>query len=213
MAPTFYVGGGGDAETPAPTAQERQLAKIGAEQWNDYATRYAGPGGVNEKFIEATRATEADKGAAGAIVGADAAVAGKQIREATSRQGLARGASSASGAAVSAAAGDATDLASTTGRAKGLAVQSVEDAQLQADFKLASFGRGLASDAQVGLQGGVSRATSLVNEAARAKFLEKQSLMAGVGTGVGMLTQGGGKKTPEIAPGQTFEVNPRFAGR
>ena len=180
---------GGGAETPQPTAQEKALAQVGAEQWNDYARRYAGPGGVNEQFIAKTRATEGGRMAAAGQVGADAAMAAHQAKQGTVSAGLARGISSVSGASIAGKAKDVTTLAGAEGRAKAQAVQGVDDAQLAADLKLASFGRGLSSDAQVGLQRNTARATELLNKSAVSRFQEKQALMGAVGTGVGMYAQ------------------------
>lgn len=189
MAPTFHISGGGGDQTPAPTAQERELAAVGAEQWNDYARRYAGPGGVNEKFIASTRTTEGDRLAAGGQVGADAAQAERDVQAGVKRSGLARGVTSASGATIAAMGTTGSELASTAGRAKGVAVQAADDTQLAADFKLASFGRGLGDVSQVGLQQGTARATELINRDARAKFQESQAMMEAAGTGIGMYAQ------------------------
>lgn len=183
------AGGGGGDQTPAPTEQERALAKVGAEQWNDYATRYAGPGGVNEKFIQSTRATEGDKLAAGGQVAADAAQAGRAVKQSEKQAGLARGVGSSSGATIAGMSGTSTELASTEGRAKGMAVQSAEDVQLAADFKLASFGRGLEDVSRLGLQQGTARATRLVNRKAEEKFKSSQALLQAAGTGLGMYAQ------------------------
>ena len=183
------MGSGGGDQTPAPTAQEKALAKVGAEQWNDYAQRYAGAGGVNERFIEQTRASASDRSAASGQVGADAAIAARQTKKSTARGGLSRGISSASGATLAEHSDDSSTLASTEGRARGVAVQGADDAQLAADFKLASFGRGLSSDAQVGLQRSTRRATNLVNQEAENKFREKQSYLEAAGTGIGMYSQ------------------------
>ena len=181
-------GGGGD-KTPAPTEQERALAQVGAEQWNDYARRYAGPGGVNEKFIEATRTTEGDRQAAEGQVGADAAQAASAVKDSQKKAGLARGINSASGSTLATMSGTNTDLASTAGRAKGVAVQTADDTQLAADFKLASFGRGLSDDSRLGMQQGTARATELVNKNAVSKFEESQAMLQAAGTGIGMYAQ------------------------
>lgn len=180
---------GSKPDTPAPTAQERELAAVGAEQWNDYAKRYAGPGGVNEKFIASTRTTEGDRKAAAGIVGADAAAASRDVKQTQQRVGLARGISSASGATVAGMGKTSAEMASTEGRAKGMAVQAADDTQLAADFKLASFGRGLGDVAQVGLQQGTARATELVNKDAVAKFEKSQQMLQAAGTGLGMYAQ------------------------
>ena len=200
--------GGGGPKTPAPTEQEKALAKVGAEQWNDYATTYAGPGGVNEQFIEKVSATGGDKTAAAGQVGADAAIAAKQVGQGAARSGLGRGVSSSSGAVLASKTADSTSLASTKGRAQGMSVQGVDDAQMAADFKLASFGRGVASDAQVGLQKSTGRATDLVNKDAVANFKKKQALMEAVGTGIGMYAQTKdlfGKKAKPNTPKAGFD--------
>lgn len=197
-------GGGGGDQTPAPTAQERTLAGVGAEQWNDYARRYAGPGGVNEKFIQTTRTTEGDVRRVKGTVSADSAIAARQLKQDTAQVRAKRGVSSGSGASIAQGFGDVMDIASTKGRAQGVAEQSAEDAQLAADFKLASFGRGLAEESQVGLQQGVSRATSLVREDAIARAEERQQLLSAAGTGLGMYSQTKGlfkKDKPKVKTG------------
>lgn len=183
--------------TPAPTAQERELASVGAAQWNDYKARYASEGGINDKFIAATRATEGDKAAAAGSVGADSAIAKRRLDKATAQAGLAKGISSSSGAALSARYQDTTDTAAAAGLGKATAVQSVEDAQLAADFKLASFGRGLGDESQVGLQRGLRTATDIATKDAVTKAKERQELISAAGTGVGMLTQSQGWLKPK----------------
>lgn len=182
----------GDADddlTPDPTPNERELASIGAEQWNDYQKRYTGPGGVNEAFINSTRATDAKRAAAAGQVGADAAIARRDLSMANSGVNLGKGVSSASGRAIAGKQNDDLALASAEGEGKGLAVQSVDNAQLAADFKLASFGRGLSDTSQVGLQQGVREATDKTITDMKNRVADKNRQMQGVGTGLGMYTQ------------------------
>lgn len=181
-------GGGGGSQTPAPTQQERELARVGAEQWNDYARTYAGEGGVNDKFIQATRATEADRQSAAAQVGADSAMATRKSLADTDNLARARGISSSSPAALAAASADMNSASRAKGLAVGKAVQGVDDTETAANFKLASFGRGLADDSRVGLQSQVRRATDLVNSDAQSRYAEKASVLGAVGTGIGMYT-------------------------
>ncbi len=176
-------GNGGD-KTPAPTAQERQLAITAARRYNRYATKYAGKGGVNEKFIAATRTTAGDREAVRGTVGADSAIIARTLDG--QRAALTP---SASGKAISTLADNNTSLASAAGRGKALATQAADDTQLEADFKLASFGQGLANDAQVGLSQATTRATNLVNVQAITKFKRSQALMEAAGTGIGMYAQ------------------------
>ena len=196
-------GGGGD-QTPAPTAQERTLAGVGAEKWNDYARRYTGPGGVNEKFIQSTRTNESDRQRAKGTVGADSAIAARQLEQDTSTLNIKKGVGTGSGADIARSLSDSTSIAATKGRAQGVGEQSADDAQLAADFKLASFGRGLADDSQVGLQQGTARATELVKADAVARAEERQQLLGAAGTGLGMYSQTKGlfkKDKPTVKTG------------
>lgn len=201
------MGSGGSAKTPAPTAQERELAGVGAEQWNDYARRYAGPGGVNEKFIETTRTTEGDIQRVKGTVSADVAQQKRTEKEQTSQAGLARGISSSSGAAISDQAKLANETASTKGRAMGVAEEAAKETELAADFKLASFGRGLGDTAQVGLQGATSRATELLTSSAISRAKERQSLMEAAGTGIGMYAQTKGLFKKKKNPKEDYDMD------
>lgn len=172
-------------KAPPATAQEKALAEIGAKEFNDYAERFVP---ITQDFISESQATDPKRARAQGIAAADAAQAHAGLDQATVASGLAKGASSGSGKTIMGLGGDNASLGRSSGLAQAQAVQSVDDTALNAKMKIASFGRGLGDDAKVGMMQGLRRANKLAISDAQRRFSDRQSLMTGIGTGIGAYT-------------------------
>ena len=185
--------------TPPPTKQEKTLAYVGAENYNDYVERFVP---LTEDFVKNTTVTDSQRGNVAGIANADAAQAFATLEDETVKGGLAKGVGSGSGKTIAGIAGGKDAEARARGQAKGAAVQDLENTEINAKMKGASFGRGLGDDAKVGLMQATGRATALANANAQAAFKKKSALMEGIGTGIGAYTSLSGmgdKKKPKAA--------------
>lgn len=150
------MSGGGPKKEKA-TEQEKALTQVSAAQWNDYATRFAP---LNDELLERVKSTDGKRSQASGVAAADV----EQAAMGRTAKGLAganaRGATTGSGAQVM----DLTKAGVAKGKARGLAqaaaVQGVDDNELMAKRKMASFGRELSDDTHLSFEAGAKRAAA-----------------------------------------------------
>lgn len=179
---------GGSAKKEPPTAQEKALAEVGAEKFNDYVDNGL-PRAVETR--EAIRATGAKLSDAAMVTSAGVEQAGADQRATFRRvtgggsDGFTRGDYDAAMAASKAEA--------LTGAREG-----TQDLETQGEQKLAAFGRKLSDDTQLSLSQSGRRATqAAVNDATR-RFEAGQSKLAAAatiaGAGIGAYGQYRGRQ-------------------
>lgn len=175
-------GGGGSKEVPE-TAQEKELARIGLEQWNDYETRLKP---YEDKWIESLTVTEGEREN---MAGTLNATVGKEFDRGltqTQEQQRQMGASPNSGRFIAGTAGLTDKRAQKTGKAMAEGNQRLEDSYLSGLTKAVSMGRGEANTAMA-MKG------DLANQAARnamnetfMKQQESDSTTSAISTAAGM---------------------------
>lgn len=175
-------GGGGDAEIKE-TAEEQELAKIAAEQWNEYQSRFVP---MENEFIEDVQQTGDDFAYAEGIgtnqVQGESSDAVKQYRDTLNKSGAQPG----SGKGI----GLMSTLAANTGRA-GANVEmdahnSVDDLHNRGLMAAVQMGRGQAADAQLGLQKVASDASRKSINDAGNRFTERAGRQQAIGSAAGM---------------------------
>ena len=177
---------GGGGGTPAPTADEKELARKAALEWNDYVDRYTP---LEDKMIALATPRPGDverlRGEANAVA---AAGLSKEFQTTAAKQ-LSRGASPRGlGAAFGELAG-AQGQAAGAGMAKAEA--AVKDRELKTKTKLTAFGRGLADQSMLGLSRAAQDSTRLAIESFKAKQREKEARMEALGTVLGTVASYG----------------------
>lgn len=173
--------GGGGGGTPAPTTDEKELARKAALEWNDYVERYTP---LEDKMIELATPRPGDverlRGEANAV----AAAGLSKDFQATAAKRLARGASPAGLGAAIGELSDAQGQAAGAGLSKAEA--AVKDRELKTKTKLTAYGRGLQDQSMLGLSRAAQDSTRLAIESFKAKQKEKDARMEALGTALGV---------------------------
>lgn len=146
---------GSKPKKPPPTAQEKALAQVSTEQWNDYATRFAP---LNQELLDRVKATDGKRQAAAGIAAADVEQARTGQTAGTVAGLSAAGSKAGSGASNMAVFQGALSGGKARGLAQAAAVQGVDDNELAGKMKMASFGRDLTDDTQLSFEGSARRA-------------------------------------------------------
>lgn len=172
--------GGGEVKE---TAEEQALAKIAAEQWNEYQSRFVP---MENKFIEGVQQTEDDyayaEGVGAGRVQEEASDAAKTYRGMATKTGAQPG----SGKGISMMSG----LAAKTGKAGAEVVtdahDAVDDLHNRGLMTAVQMGRGQAADAQLGLTEVASDASRKGIRDSYNRFTEGAANQQAVGQAAGI---------------------------
>jgi hypothetical protein len=206
---------GSKPKNPGPTEQERALSKDAARRWNDYVERYIP---VENEFMRRNEATPQKMMAARGVANADAGLVAHglqgQMNTALASQGAAPGSGRAMGAA--------TDLNSAWAEASGLGQgamqQGVIDQSLAGKQKLATFGRGLDSNVQLGM-GQAAETAHRANMSAFENKVNKSNFMThslATGAGLGLMAGNsyfGNKPVSNWDESSFFKLSEQTPGR
>ncbi len=175
---------------PGPSAQERALADVAAEELRR-SREVFGP--LTERMIRNVRATDAERALATGEAAADVAIANR-----APRRGFGGGRRIGSGRDIYARFNQNIGRSVASGSAEAGALQAVDDAELAGLRKVAAFGRNLQDDARVGFRRGAARATRRSIRDANRRFTNATNLrdFAGsvAGFGASYLNRDSGSK-------------------
>lgn len=183
--------GGGGGSKQEPTAEEKALARRGANEFNDYVDRFLP---VEDKFYELSRATDASREQQRGAANAEAAMA-----HAESRQGLGdamarSGSAPSSGRAVLGTSDLSDAQAEGSAMAQGEADRAVQDREQNARVKMSAFGRELSDQSSMSLRDSGRRAQDAAGRAQERAIQDRQALISSAssvaGLGVAKATSG-----------------------
>jgi len=175
------MGSGGSPSAPPPTASEKELARSGAQGFNDSQKRFVP---LQNSFMKDAQTTQGERDMVSGETNADFAQASKTGARDIATTAFARG-------GYARAANDlntsANDTASTVGNAQARAVQGADNAELKAYSKIAAFGHGLQDNANISLRSAARNEVGLALTRSKAKFREQQQLRDAAGAMAGAL--------------------------
>lgn len=204
----FLCKGGGDAEIKE-TAEEREMAKIATEQWNDYQQRFLP---LENRLFGEVRSTEGEYAQAAGYTNAATSQAFDGGEE-RARAGLfAGGSRPGSGKFADTMSGLANDEALSGALNQVDTGQQVSNQEISGLQSLVGLGRGQTNSAQGLLASGASNAQSQAYQDARNALQNRMNVQAGIGTvaGVGAASLYG--NDPEPSRGSGFGLNTSSGG-
>lgn len=169
--------------TPEPTAQERALAKQGAQEWNRFATDIVPVADVVERNTKATDSDTAtiSRGLTSSALGGSAGQARKIMRSTPTSVGAAAMGLQSTSDQASAAIG----AGSARGETKLL------DRETRGLMSLAATGRGVKANATESLAQSGAEAMELANAKASNERAIQQGIVSGISSGVGIASGAG----------------------
>lgn len=166
-------------EAAKPSHLERAQAGIAAEQWSDYRQRYVP---IENDFIEKIRATESRKGAEKGRAGATV----QQGLSGGTRKALANRGKAGGGRGLMRALNANMTKGSALGDANNQAVLTAESREQGGLTRMASYGRGLSDQHDVGLASAADRSSRASIERSVNRYQSTQDTASGVGAAFGM---------------------------
>jgi len=171
---------------PKPTAEERELERVSVATWNDYTARFRP---AEAALAKKAQLTSGERARVTGEVSADVGAAFKGLTRSTVSSGEQAGADVSSGKTKLSLAADADAAGQAQGLGQATAITGAEIDEDQQGVRIASLGRGLASDATADLSRGARRATSLALAKSQARFETNQALVTGVASVAGAATK------------------------
>lgn len=198
-------GGRGGGGTPAQTEQERELARRGAANYNDYQQRFVP---LEQQFLDSVQFDQADvnrlRGEANASAASAVNGATQGVVTQTARTGI------GSGANTLAIAGVPLVQASAAGQGGAPAEAVVRNREIEGKTKFAALGRGYEHTANTGL---VSAAQDATRSALTNAQLESQKYTDTLGGLSKALGYAGGRWLTSVGQrDEELRKNPKAGG-